>query len=79
LKCLHAVIQFMDTGTLSYTAQPCVCVCTGYVVQGSNGEYPLLTFEERVQMVSHVRQLIPPHKLLIAGSSCECMYGLTEW
>jgi len=47
-------------------------VCTGYVVQGSNGEYPLLTAQERVDMVKKVRQLISPDKLLIAGSACEC-------
>jgi dihydrodipicolinate synthase/N-acetylneuraminate lyase len=50
----------------------CVYVCAGYVVQGSNGEYPLLTSQERVEMVSHVRQLMSPDKLLIAGSACEC-------
>ncbi|PSN40902.1 hypothetical protein C0J52_18726 [Blattella germanica] len=43
----------------------------GYVVQGSNGEYPLLTTEERIEMVKQVRQLIPKDKLLIAGSSSE--------
>lgn len=43
----------------------------GYVVQGSNGEYPLLSNEERVEMVKRVRQLVPSSKLLIAGSSCE--------
>lgn len=47
-------------------------ICTGYVVQGSNGEYTLLTTQERVEMVKKVRQLISPDKLLIAGSACEC-------
>jgi len=47
-------------------------ICTGYVVQGSNGEYPLLTTQERVEMVQKVRQLISPDKLLIAGSASEC-------
>ena len=41
-------------------------------MQGSNGEYPLLTTEERVEMVNKVRQFISPDKLLIAGSACEC-------
>lgn len=50
----------------------------GYVVQGSNGEYPLLTSQERVEMVSHVRRLISPDKLLIAGSSCESTRGTVE-
>ena len=47
-------------------------ICAGYVVQGSNGEYPLLTAQERVEMVKNVRQLISPNKLLIAGSAFEC-------
>ena len=47
-------------------------ICAGYVVQGSNGEYPLLTTQERVEMVKKVRQLISPDKLLIAGSAREC-------
>ncbi|KAJ9593753.1 hypothetical protein L9F63_027602 [Diploptera punctata] len=43
----------------------------GYVVQGSNGEYPFLSNSERIEMVKFVRQLIPSNKLLIAGSSSE--------
>lgn len=50
----------------------------GYVVQGSNGEYPLLTTQERVEMVNKVRQLISPDKLLIAGSACESTRGTVE-
>nr|XP_015203329.1 PREDICTED: 4-hydroxy-2-oxoglutarate aldolase, mitochondrial [Lepisosteus oculatus] len=43
----------------------------GLVVQGSNGEYPYLTAEERVEVVHRVRQRIPKDKLVIAGSGCE--------
>nr|CAD7197794.1 unnamed protein product [Timema douglasi] len=43
----------------------------GYVVQGSNGEYPFLTPAERVDMVKRVKALIPKDKLLISGSACE--------
>ncbi|XP_068084582.1 4-hydroxy-2-oxoglutarate aldolase, mitochondrial [Anabrus simplex] len=50
----------------------------GYVVQGSNGEYPLMTAEERVEMVRKVRELIPKDKLLIAGSSCESTRSTVE-
>nr|CAD7423734.1 unnamed protein product [Timema monikensis] len=46
----------------------------GYVVQGSNGEYPFLTPGERVDMVKRVKALIPKDKLLISGSACECDY-----
>lgn len=43
----------------------------GYTVQGSNGEYPFLSAEERIELVKNVRQMIPSGKLLVAGSGCE--------
>uniref|UniRef100_H2SPI9 4-hydroxy-2-oxoglutarate aldolase, mitochondrial n=2 Tax=Takifugu rubripes TaxID=31033 RepID=H2SPI9_TAKRU len=43
----------------------------GLVVQGSNGEYPFLTEEERVEVVKAVRRSLPADKLLMAGSGCE--------
>ncbi|KAM4612388.1 4-hydroxy-2-oxoglutarate aldolase, mitochondrial [Polymixia lowei] len=43
----------------------------GLVVQGSNGEYPYLTEEERVEVVRRVRQSLPKDKLVMAGSGCE--------
>ncbi|KAG7219948.1 hypothetical protein INR49_018503 [Caranx melampygus] len=43
----------------------------GLVVQGSNGEYPYLTEEERVEVVRAVRRSLPADKLLMAGSGCE--------
>ncbi|XP_043971472.1 4-hydroxy-2-oxoglutarate aldolase, mitochondrial [Gambusia affinis] len=43
----------------------------GLVVQGSNGEYPYLTEEERVEVVKAVRRSLPLGKLLLAGSGCE--------
>lgn len=49
----------------------CVGV-SGLVVQGSNGEYPFLTEEERVEVVRTVRRSLPAGKLLMAGSGCEC-------
>lgn len=42
------------------------------MVQGSNGEYPFLLEEERVEVVRTVRQTLPVGKLLVAGSGCEC-------
>ncbi|KAB1271519.1 4-hydroxy-2-oxoglutarate aldolase; mitochondrial [Camelus dromedarius] len=44
----------------------------GFVVQGSNGEFPFLTSSERLEVVSRVRQAMPKDKLLLAGSGCEC-------
>uniref|UniRef100_W5LQE8 4-hydroxy-2-oxoglutarate aldolase, mitochondrial n=1 Tax=Astyanax mexicanus TaxID=7994 RepID=W5LQE8_ASTMX len=43
----------------------------GFVVQGSNGEYPYLTTEERIQVVKRVRQTLPQAKMIMAGSGCE--------
>lgn len=43
----------------------------GLVVQGSNGEYPYLSEEERVEVVRVVRQSLPQNKLVMAGSGCE--------
>ncbi|XP_028315963.1 4-hydroxy-2-oxoglutarate aldolase, mitochondrial isoform X2 [Gouania willdenowi] len=43
----------------------------GLVVQGSNGEYPYLSEEERVEVVKTVRRSLPTDKLLMAGSGCE--------
>ncbi|XP_034999271.1 4-hydroxy-2-oxoglutarate aldolase, mitochondrial isoform X2 [Hippoglossus stenolepis] len=43
----------------------------GLVVQGSNGEYPYLTEDERVEVVRTVRRSLPADKLLMAGSGCE--------
>ena len=44
----------------------------GYVVQGSNGEYPYMRSDERVQLVEAVKKMAAPNKLIIAGSGCEC-------
>ncbi|XP_046383640.1 4-hydroxy-2-oxoglutarate aldolase, mitochondrial-like isoform X2 [Ischnura elegans] len=43
----------------------------GFVVQGSNGEYPLLEPQERVDLVLKVREYLGCDRLIIAGSSCE--------
>lgn len=43
----------------------------GLVVQGSNGEYPYLSPEERVEVVRKVKQALPKDKLVMAGSGCE--------
>ncbi|XP_029949803.1 4-hydroxy-2-oxoglutarate aldolase, mitochondrial [Salarias fasciatus] len=43
----------------------------GLVVQGSNGEYPYLSDQERVEVVKAVRRSLPKEKLLMAGSGCE--------
>ncbi|MFQ5407806.1 MAG: dihydrodipicolinate synthase family protein [Anaerolineales bacterium] len=43
----------------------------GYVVLGSNGEFPLLSADERVEVVQAARAVIPSDRLLIAGSGME--------
>lgn len=44
---------------------------SGYVVLGSNGEFVLLTQEEKLNTIQAVRESLPPGKLLIAGTGCE--------
>ncbi|XP_033918422.1 4-hydroxy-2-oxoglutarate aldolase, mitochondrial [Melopsittacus undulatus] len=43
----------------------------GLVVLGSNGEYPYLAPQERLEVVSCVRRALPRDRLLLAGSGCE--------
>nr|XP_008530072.1 PREDICTED: 4-hydroxy-2-oxoglutarate aldolase, mitochondrial isoform X2 [Equus przewalskii] len=50
----------------------------GFVVQGSNGEFPFLTSSERLEVVSRVRQAMSKDKLLLAGSGCESTQATVE-
>ncbi|XP_055416073.1 4-hydroxy-2-oxoglutarate aldolase, mitochondrial [Bubalus kerabau] len=50
----------------------------GFVVQGSNGEFPFLTSSERLEVVSRARQALPKGKLLLAGSGCESTQATVE-
>ena len=43
----------------------------GFVVLGSNGEFVSLTHEEKVQMISFVRENTSKEKMVIAGTGCE--------
>jgi 4-hydroxy-2-oxoglutarate aldolase len=43
----------------------------GFVVAGSTGEAPLLDEAEIVQMVEWARDIVPPERLLIAGTGAE--------
>jgi len=42
----------------------------GFLAQGSNGEYPFLDPQERVNLIKSMRKFLPS-KLLMAGSGCE--------
>lgn len=55
-----------------------VASLAGFLVQGSNGEFPFLSSSERLEVVSRARQAIPKDKLLLAGAGCECE-ALTPW
>lgn len=44
---------------------------SGLVVLGSNGEFPLLSLDEKVRLVEKVREWLPREKLVIAGTGCE--------
>src|SRR5207342_1855794 len=40
----------------------------GYLVLGSTGEFPHLTFEEKIAVLETAREAIPAGKLLLAGT-----------
>ncbi len=44
---------------------------SGYVVGGSNGEFVTLSLEERIEVVTRARQMVPAERVLIAGSGME--------
>jgi 4-hydroxy-2-oxoglutarate aldolase len=44
---------------------------SGYVLGGSNGEFPSLTSDERLAVVAAAREVVPRTRLLIAGSGAE--------
>jgi len=48
---------------------------SGYVVGGSNGEFPLLAVDERVEVVRQVRRRAAPDRLVIAGSGMESTHA----
>ncbi|KAF6317454.1 hypothetical protein mRhiFer1_008510 [Rhinolophus ferrumequinum] len=50
----------------------------GFLVQGSNGEFPFLSSSERLEVVSRARQAIPKDKLLLAGAGCESTQATVE-
>lgn len=43
----------------------------GFVVLGSNGEYPLLSKEEKLQVLKTAREVIPSDRVLIAGTGLD--------
>jgi 4-hydroxy-2-oxoglutarate aldolase len=45
----------------------------GFVIAGSTGEAPLLDADEIVQLVEWARDIVPPERLLIAGTGAESM------
>jgi len=50
---------------------------TGYLVEGSNGEYCYLSKEERIRLVGEVKNLTAD-KLVLAGSGCESTMATIE-
>ena len=44
---------------------------SGLVVLGSNGEFTLLSHEEKVKLVETARNHLPAEKMVIAGTGCE--------
>jgi 4-hydroxy-2-oxoglutarate aldolase len=51
----------------------------GYVVLGSNGEAAYLTDEEKRSVLQAARRIIPPSRLMIAGTGCESQRQTTAF
>jgi 4-hydroxy-2-oxoglutarate aldolase len=51
---------------------------SGYVAGGSNGEFALLSIEERLAVISTVKSVLPSGRLLIAGSGLEATAATAE-
>jgi len=50
----------------------------GLVVLGSNGEFTLLSHEEKVNLVKEARKNLPEEKSVIAGTGCESLKETVE-
>ncbi len=50
----------------------------GYVVLGSNGEFVFLSEQEKLQTLEAARAVIPPDKLLVAGTGCQGTHETIE-
>jgi 4-hydroxy-2-oxoglutarate aldolase len=61
----------IDLGRLRRNLLRNSAYCSGYVLQGSNGEYVFLDHEERVSLVRAAREIIPSSQLLIVGAGME--------
>ena len=46
---------------------------SGIVSLGSNGEYVMLSFEEKIELVKATKKELPKDKVLIAGTGCESL------
>lgn len=50
----------------------------GIVALGSNGEFAMLSGQEKLDLISAIRKGISPNKLLIAGTGCESLKETIE-
>ncbi|WP_350449817.1 dihydrodipicolinate synthase family protein [Aminobacterium mobile] len=50
----------------------------GLVILGSNGEFVLLSQDEKVSLVAEARKRLSPHKKVIAGTGCESLRETIE-
>ncbi|MDI9369984.1 MAG: dihydrodipicolinate synthase family protein [Synergistaceae bacterium] len=50
----------------------------GLVVLGSNGEFAMLSLEEKVRLVATAEEHLPSGKMLIAGTGCESLAETAE-
>ncbi|MDO4787454.1 MAG: dihydrodipicolinate synthase family protein, partial [Fretibacterium sp.] len=50
----------------------------GIVALGSNGEFALLSHQEKLDLIAAIRKGLSPDKLVIAGTGCESLKETTE-
>lgn len=50
----------------------------GIVALGSNGEFALLSHQEKLDLIAAIRKGLSPDKLVIAGTGCESLKATTE-
>jgi 4-hydroxy-2-oxoglutarate aldolase len=81
------VTPFDDSGAVAHDklaeniAQWSKTPLAGFCVLGTNGEFPYLSDQEKLEVLKTARQAIPRDRLFIAGTTCEstrCTLQLTE-
>jgi len=75
--CPPIITPFDDSGAVAHDkfaeniARWCKTPLAGFAVLGTNGEFPYLSEQEKLDVFRTARQAIPRDRLFIAGTTCE--------